>query len=421
MTSSPDIHAVIDARAVTAVFQPLVDITSGRLIGYEALGRGPAGTVLEAPMELFAAARAVGREAELDWVCRAVAFRTALEAGLDRSITLFVNVEPVALRTPCPPDLAGLVDQARTRLRVVTEMTERAIAADPSALLAATAGSRAAGWGVALDDVGADPLSLALMPFVHPDVVKLDMGLLHNPQDPRTAQVVSAVLAYAEASGAVILAEGVETDQHLQIARTMGATVGQGWYYGRPGPLPGSRPATGPLLRLLSLDGDPQTGTPFSIVAGARPVTRTSKKLLMPISRYLEAQAGEGSQPPVLLACFQDSQHFTKGTAKRFTLIAAHSPLVAAFGAGLDEEPVPGVRGAHLEAGDPLAGEWNVIVVGPHYAAALVARDLGDTGPDADRRFDYVVTHDRQLVVAAARSLLQWLTPAPSLVAALVQ
>jgi DICT domain-containing protein len=197
--------------------------------------------------------------------------------------------------------------------------------------------------------------------------------------------------------------------------------VGQGWYYGRPGPLPASLPPTGPQLRLLPLNGDSQAGTPFSIVAGARPVTRTSKELLMPISRYLEAQAGEGSQPPVLLACFQDSQHFTKRTAQRFTLIAAHSPLVAAFGAGLDEEPVPGVRGAHLEAGDPLAGEWNVIVVGPHYAAALVARDLGDTGPDPERRFDYVVTHDRGLVVAAARSLLQWLTPAltPALVAAL--
>lgn len=50
-------------------------------------------------------------------------------------------------------------------------------------------------------------------------------------------------------------------------------------------------------------------------------------------------------------------------------------------------------------------------MVGPHYAAALVAKDVGDGGRDADRRFDYVVTHDRQLVVEAARSLLHWLTP----------
>lgn len=52
-----------------------------------------------------------------------------------------------------------------------------------------------------------------------------------------------------------------------------------------------------------------------------------------------------------------------------------------------------------------------MIVVGPHHAAALVALDLGDVGEDARRRFDYVVTHDRQLVIEAARSLLHWLTP----------
>jgi DICT domain-containing protein len=70
------------------------------------------------------------------------------------------------------------------------------------------------------------------------------------------------------------------------------------------------------------------------------------------------------------------------------------------------------VRGAGLGLGDALRGEWNVIVVGPHHAAALVARDLGDTGPDRDRRFEFALTHDRGLVLEAARSLLAWLAPA---------
>ena len=67
--------------------------------------------------------------------------------------------------------------------------------------------------------------------------------------------------------------------------------------------------------------------------------------------------------------------------------------------------------GARLGTDDPLRGEWNVIAVGPHQAAALVARDLGDTGAEPDRRFDFAVTHDRALVVEAARSLLRCLTP----------
>jgi hypothetical protein len=273
---------------------------------------------------------------------------------------------------------------------------------------------------VALDDVGADPRSLALMPFVHPDVVKLDMGLLRRPDDPYTAQVVAAVQAYAEASGALVLAEGIETAEHLLVARALGASVGQGWHFGRPGPLPHPVPAPGAPIPLLAAPADApddapggrrRAPTPFSILAAARPVTRTTKRLLMPMSRYLEAQAGQGAQPPVLLACFQEDRHFTAATARRFAGIAAHSPLVAALGVGLPGEPAPGVRGADLAADDPLRGEWNVIVVGPHHAAALAARDLGEGGPDGDRGFDFVVTHDRRLVLQAARSLLHWLTP----------
>ena len=406
-----DIHSIVDRRAVTPVFQPLIDIATGAVTGYEALSRGPAGTPWESPAALFAAARAAGREHELDWVCRAQAYRAALAAGLGRDLTLFVNMEPTAWRTPCPADLAPVVEQARTRLRVVTEMTERAIAEDPSALLAATASCRRSGWGVALDDVGADPMSLALMPFVRPDVVKLDMQLLRAPDEPYTARVVAAVAAYAESSGAVVLAEGIETARHLATARTMGATVGQGWLYGRPAALPATVPAAAPLP-LLPGATPVTTGTPFGIVAARRPVTRATKADLMPLSRHLEALAGEGDQPPVLLACFQEGRHFTPATAIRFARIARHSPLVAALGVGLPDEPVPGVRGAHLADGDPLRGEWNVIVVGPHRAVALVARDLGDDGPDRERRFEFALTHDRDLVVAAAQSLLHWLAPA---------
>ncbi|MFI1990648.1 EAL domain-containing protein [Actinoplanes sp. NPDC020271] len=405
----PDIREVLDRRLVTPLFQPLVDLTFGRVLGFEALSRGPAGTPLETPSALFAAARAAGRQDELDWVCRAAAYRAALAAGFGPELNLFVNMEPTAWRAACPPDLLPVVRQARHRLRVITEMTERVIAHDPAALLAATASCRESGWGVALDDVGADPMSLALMPFVHPDVVKLDMQLLRSPDDPETARVVAAVAAYAESSGAIVLAEGIETAEQVDVARSMGATVGQGFWFGPPADLPADLPFAIPLPFVPGTTGD--TRTPFQVIAAERPVTRTSKAQLTSMSRHLEALAGDGPEPPVLLACFPDACHFTPATAARLTRIAAHSPFVAAVGAGLSDEPAPGVRGAHLDGADSMHGEWNVIVVGPHRAAALVARDLGDDGPDGDRRFDFALTHDRRLVVAAARSLLRCLAP----------
>ena len=61
---------------------------------------------------------------------------------------------------------------------------------------------------------------------------------------------------------------------------------------------------------------------------------------------------------------------------------------------------------------DPVCSEWDVTLLGPHYAIALVARDLGDGGSDMDRRFDFAVTYDRTLVIAAAHALMSRLTGA---------
>lgn len=409
-----DIGQVLDERAVTTVFQPLVRLDSYEIVGFEALSRGPVGSPWYAPSALFPAAQAAGRLAELDWTCRVLAYQQALRAGLDQSVALFVNTEPLALRTECPPDLAKWLAPARRHLRVVTEMTERAVAADPPALLTAAATARSADWGVAFDDVGANPASLALMPFVNPDVVKLDMHLVHHPHRPEVARVVNAIVAYAERTGATILAEGIETPEHLATARGMGAHLGQGWFFGRaqrlrePPPAPGEPLAFVPAPETAPPASPAEARTPFDIVSAQRPTSLSTKRMLLPISRYLEAKAADRTEPPVLLTCFQQPRHLTPATVRRYTDLADTAALVAVLAADLGEEPIAGVRGAPLKAGDPLCAEWNVIVVGPHFAGALVARDLGDTGPETDRRFAYALTYDRGLVLAAARSLLHW-------------
>src|SRR6185369_5085653 len=119
--------------------------------------------------------------------------------------------------------LAGTILDAQLRLRVVTEFPERALTGDPGRLLAAVASCRSAGGGVALDDVGADPRSLAMLTLVHPDVVKLGPQLVREPAGDRAAHLVNAAIAYAERSGATLLAEGIETEAHLATARSAGA------------------------------------------------------------------------------------------------------------------------------------------------------------------------------------------------------
>ncbi len=77
---------------VSAVYQPVIELESGGVVGYEALARGPEGGELERPDKLLSAARRAGLLAQVDWECRLAAVSGALDAGLDRSTTLFVMV-----------------------------------------------------------------------------------------------------------------------------------------------------------------------------------------------------------------------------------------------------------------------------------------------------------------------------------------
>ena len=390
---------------ISSAYQPIVDLWTGEVVAFEALARGPVGTDLESPDQLFAHARATGELSALDWLCRATAVAGAIEAGLGAPIRLFVNAEPEAMSQPCPPELRSILGDAPSSLRPVLEVTERALTRDPAGLLAAVDRARRSGWGIALDDVGADPASLALMPFLAPDVIKLDLSLVRERTNAQTAEIANAVLAYAERTGAVILAEGIENDEHRHRALALGASLGQGWLFGRPGPLPANVPAPRePMRRLPDIALVPST--PFRLVAGRHDLRTATKDLLLPLSHHLERQALRAAEPPVLLAAFEHADHFTPATRRRYTNLARHCSFVAALGVDMTASPTANVRGADLHAGDALAGEWVVTCVGPHFAGALIAKDLGDTGPDRDRRFRYVVTYDRDTVVAAARSLL---------------
>ena len=204
-------------------------------------------------------------------------------------------------------------------------MTERAITDDPATLLTAAEACRGSGWGVALDDVGAEPASLAVMPFVHPDVVKVDRHLTQQPGGAYAARVVNAIVAYAERTGAAVLAEGVETREHVAAALGMGATLGQGWLFGRPGPLPADvaeRSATLPVPFVAPPAGT-GTRTPYEIVAARRPTAEATKRMLMPLSRYLEEKALDPAEPPILLGCFQEARFLTAATVRRYATVGA--------------------------------------------------------------------------------------------------
>jgi EAL domain-containing protein (putative c-di-GMP-specific phosphodiesterase class I) len=406
-THGDEVRRILDEGLVRAVYQPLVELDGGALIGFEALARGPEGTPLERPDRLFAAARDAGLVAELEWACRAAAVRGALAGGLRPPLRLFINVEPSLIGMSVPPELRALFARAARELSVVVELTERALADRPADVLAAVPRLRELGWRVALDDVGVDWRSLALMPFLEPEVIKLDMHLIQEPMTQARAEIVHAVNAQAERSGALVVAEGIETDAHLNVARALGARYGQGWRFGRPGRLPSLVVRSAAHVAPVALLAAASPQTPYSVLSERLGPRRGTKRLLYAISRQLETHLDRRTHAAVLLSSFQEARHFTPLTSARYARLARGAALVGALGAGMPTEPAPGVRGADLAGAEALRGEWNVIVLDAHFAAAFSAIDLGDAGEDDERRFDFCMSYDRELVIAAARTLME--------------
>ncbi len=396
-------QAVLDG-GLRALYQPIVTLETGDPVAYEALARGPAGSPFESPAALFRQAEAISRTRELDRACRSAALDGALEAVLSPG-ALFINIEPQAL-SAAPRAVAAEVDQrVKGRIQVFFEVTERALTLHPAELLEAVEHLRGHGFGIALDDVGADRRSLALLPLLRPDVVKLDMSLVHGHPSRASGEVMNGVCSYAEMSGAAIVAEGIENEEHVLAAQSLGANLAQGWYFGRPRALPeGGEP--NPATATLGLPARVVPGSPVDVVHSKRALRVGRKDVLLSVTRALEAQALALGEHAVVIANFQHARHFTPASRARYERLGVRAALTVALGVGMPDPPAPGVRGGDLDWDDDLSGEWDIAVLGPHFAGALVARDLGDRGPDRERRFEFVLTFERDLVIDVAAALI---------------
>jgi hypothetical protein len=255
--------------------------------------------------------------------------------------------------------------------------------------------------------VGAENASLALMPLLRPDVVKIDLCLLQQRPGPAVAEIMTALNRYAADSGALLLAEGIETAKQLSVARSLGATLGQGWLFGRPArQLLVERPAAPLVLPASRPAGGLVPATPFACLRPGAPLRRATKRDLVEISKHLEREAARIGPACAVVSAFQDARNITALTRARYEHLAGQAGLVAALGRGAGARPMAGVRGSDLPDGDPVLREWDLVVVAPHFAGALLARDRGDDVRDPERTFDYALTFDRDTVVRAAHSLL---------------
>jgi EAL domain-containing protein (putative c-di-GMP-specific phosphodiesterase class I) len=221
---------------LTSHFQPIVRADApGEVYAYECLLRGQdADGSLRAPTAMYDAARDADLLFQLDRAARITAIREAVRHRIRER--LFINFNPSSIYDPvyCLKSTVAAIEEAGIDpSRIVFEVVESDhVDVD---LLGIMATYRRAGFGVALDDLGAGYGSLNLLSRLRPDVVKLDMKLVRNVHiDSYKAEITSQLLAMARHLGVATVAEGIESAEELAWFRDHGADFVQGYYIARP-------------------------------------------------------------------------------------------------------------------------------------------------------------------------------------------
>src|SRR5438874_1831423 len=238
--SSAAVAEVIARGQLRPVYQPIVELGSFTVLGYEGLIRPVSPAPFADPSELFAAAATSGHLVALDMSC--IETIVAGASGLPDQQFLSVNISPGTVESP-EFTTAGLLSiLARHQFpanRLVLELTEREPIVDLARARAKLETCQRAGIGLAADDLGAGNAGLRLLSELRFDVVKVDLSLVQRsaPGAPSSA-VVGSVVSFAAQTGALVVGEGVEHQEQVAQLASLGVRAGQGYFFGRPGDLP---------------------------------------------------------------------------------------------------------------------------------------------------------------------------------------
>ncbi|MAO38724.1 MAG: diguanylate phosphodiesterase [Gammaproteobacteria bacterium] len=234
------LQQVLRDADISVMFQPIVSGLEKKIVGYEALSRGPSNSPLHSPLTLFSTARYFGLLTELEMLCRAKAIFAFAQHQFEG--LLFINVSPESLLEQQHPSgrTLELVKQAgMTANRLVIELTEHAPIDNVGLLQNALHHYRSMGFAIAIDDLGAGYSGLRLWTELKPEYVKIDRHFINGiHKDTVKREFVGSILTMAKASRSHIIAEGVEHSEEFNTLAEMGVEWMQGYWFERPSHCP---------------------------------------------------------------------------------------------------------------------------------------------------------------------------------------
>lgn len=230
---------VIARNQLHPVYQPIVAIPDGNVIGVEGLIRPMPPSPFASPAQLFAAAEAGGHVTSLDLACVDTIVAGARTLPADQFLT--VNLAPSTLEASEFSSGALLAILARHEFppeRLIVEVTEHHPLRDLERARSRVDAFRRAGVRFAADDIGAGNAGLRLLSEIEFDVLKVDLTLVQRSESERPSNaVLGSVVELAARTGALVIAEGIERSAQMAPLLRLGISAGQGFFLGRPGPL----------------------------------------------------------------------------------------------------------------------------------------------------------------------------------------
>jgi diguanylate cyclase (GGDEF)-like protein len=231
-----ELDDIIKNENISTVYQPIISLVDGKIIGYEALSRGPSSSILQSPDKLFEAAYNYNRTWDLELLCRVKAIERA--SGLDSDKFLFINVDPHIFRDD--KFKKGFTKEFLAKHNmspesIIFEITEKTCIDDYKSFKAALDNYVEQGYKIAIDDTGSGYSGLKMLSETKPHYVKIDMDLIRNVNEDTFKQsLLECFVKLSEVTNMKLIAEGIETEAELTTLINLGVYAGQGYFLSRP-------------------------------------------------------------------------------------------------------------------------------------------------------------------------------------------
>jgi EAL domain-containing protein (putative c-di-GMP-specific phosphodiesterase class I) len=236
LVNPAEVRHAIESDAIEPCFQPVVDLRTSRLTGFEVLTRWRHPTLgLVLPKNFIQVAEELGVIGILSRQILRKAFRCA--ALLPDRLSLAVNVSPIQLRfRSLPTQIREATEEAGLPLeRLIIEVTESAILDNEDMALSIAHELKGMGCGLAIDDFGTGYASLRHLVSLPFDQIKVDRSFIQEMTTrTESRKIVAAVVGLGRSLGLLTLAEGVESREQETILVQIGCSLAQGWLYGHP-------------------------------------------------------------------------------------------------------------------------------------------------------------------------------------------